>query len=507
MAGDLLPVLVGVGQAMTQWQAGHDNPPSPIGMALAAAQAALRDAGAPLVGAIDCLMMVRTMRDSLPLKPAPQGACANPPRTLAALLGAAPRRAIYGCVGGDTPQALLAEACELLHRGEARCVLIASGEAVAAERAAARAGVELDWRASAQGEWEDRGFGEIIVDAHEIRHGIALPVQAYALIEHALRARLGRSRSQHIEAMAALFARYSQIAAANPFAQFPQERSADFLAAMSPENYPLADPYRKHLVAQDSVNQGAAVLLMTAGEARALGVPEGNFIYLHGHAQAVEKRMALRPDLSRSPALEGALRLALEAAGKRIEEIAHLDLYSCFACVVFLAAEAAGVDWRARDTSITGGLPFFGGPGNAYSLHAIAQMAQRLRDDRAAFGLICANGGFLSKQAVGIYGARAPAQWQPISSAALQADLNAGPQLKAMATDGMAVIETYTAASRPDGGVFACITARAADGARALAKARSADHETVRALAAGPDPIGRAVFITREGDNSYFRFG
>lgn len=141
VVSETMPVLVGVGQAMTRWQAGRSSPPSPIGMAHAAAQAALRDAGAPLAGAIDCLMMVRTMRDSLPLKASPQGACANPPRTLAALLGIAPRQAIYGNAGGDTPQAMVSEAFGRVHRREAQCVLIASGEAMAAEEAALRAGV------------------------------------------------------------------------------------------------------------------------------------------------------------------------------------------------------------------------------------------------------------------------------------------------------------------------------------------------------------------------------
>lgn len=506
MRDDGFPVLVGVGQVTQDWQPKDGPAPSPMGMAHLAALAALKDANAALIPAIDCVMSVRTMGDSLPGKPAPQGACANPPRTLAALLGANPRRAIYGCAGGETPQALLAEACEMLHRKEARCVLIASGEAMATQRTAAHAGVELDWRATQDGPWEDRGFGEIFVSGQEIRHGISLPVQAYALIEHALRARLGRTRSQHVAAMAQLLAPFSQIAADNPFAQFRQVRSADFLASMSPENYPLADPYRKWLIAQDRVNQGAAVLLMRAGEARAAGIREENFLYLHGQSEASEKRMTLRPDLSTSPALAGAIRAALHSADLGIEDIAYFDIYSCFPCAVFLAIEAMGLDWPTRDWTITGGLPFFGGPGNAYALHAIAEMAMRLRRDRAAFGLISANGGFLSKQAIGIYGASAPKAWQPVSSVRLQAELDAGPDMLVMQGDGEALIESYTAAQRPDGGAFACVIARTRAGHRALAKARKGDAETVRALSAGTDPIGRAIQIEREGDDAYFRF-
>ena len=50
---------------------------------------------------------------------------------------------------------------------------------------------------------------------------------------------------------------------------------------------------------------------------------------------------------------------------------------------------------------MTGGLPFFGGPGSNYSMHAMAEMARQLRgtDQRA---LVTANGGILSKHAAAV---------------------------------------------------------------------------------------------------------
>ena len=52
----------------------------------------------------------------------------------------------------------------------------------------------------------------------------------------------------------------------------------------------------------------------------------------------------------------------------------------------------------SKPLTVTGGLPFFGGPGNNYSMHALAEMAHRLRNGQGN-GLITANGGMLSKHA------------------------------------------------------------------------------------------------------------
>lgn len=52
---------------------------------------------------------------------------------------------------------------------------------------------------------------------------------------------------------------------------------------------------------------------------------------------------------------------------------------------------------------MTGGLPFFGGPGNNRSMRAIATMVSLLRARPGGYGLVTANGGLLSRHATGIY--------------------------------------------------------------------------------------------------------
>ena len=75
-----------------------------------------------------------------------------------------------------------------------------------------------------------------------------------------------------------------------------------------------------------------------------------------------------------------------------------------------------------RGLTLTGGLPFFGGAGNNYSMHAIAEAVARCRDDADAVVLVAANGGMLSKRSVGVYAAE-PAPWRPDRSADVQAEI------------------------------------------------------------------------------------
>ncbi|UVO54946.1 hypothetical protein [Sphingomonas sp. SUN039] len=493
------PVLVGVGQAVDPWAGGAvANAPSPIGMAVRGGTAALDDTGvAGMAAAIDRVVVIRTMADSLSSGGGPFGRCANPPGTVAARLGISGAAHVYSVTGGDQPQALVAEAAALVHGGAARAVLIASGEATAAAKLAIRAGIALDWADSADGDFEDRGTGAMLLTPYEIANGLGMPVTTYPVFEHALRARRGFDRAAWRARMAAVLAPMSDVAAGNPYSQFPAARSADFLATESADNYAVADPYLKWHVAQDAVNQGAAVVVTTVGEATARGIDPAKFVFLHGHAELADAPVMQRPDLSRSRVFEGAVALALAASGRTAAEMAQLDLYSCFPCAVELGAEALGIDPVVRATTVTGGLPFFGGPGNSYSLHAIATMVERLRDEPGAYGLVLANGGFLSKAAVGVYSASPPEDWQPVSSADAQRDLHATDLPAPLSGDGEGVVESYTMTMTKGQASVAAVIARTPAG-RMLARVKPEDLGELQAR----DPVGALVALrSHEGRN------
>ena len=503
------PVLIGVGQAVDHWD-GSDAAaaPSPQSLMQRATEAALADTGAgdAVRAAIDVVTVVRHFADSAPgMVPEGTGGCDKPPLGLARRIGANPARAIYSIVGGQSPQSLVNEFAAAIHAGEARCVLLSGSEAIAAAKTAARKGVAIDWNEAIEGEMEDRGLGPMLLDRHELKNGIGAPILTYPLFENALRARLGRSKAEHVADMSALWADFSKVAAANPYAQFPKAMSAEYLATPSEGNYPVADPYLKWHVAQDAVNQGAAVILTSIGEAEAMGVPRAKWVFLHGSGEAMDKPVSLRTDLSRSRAIEVSLNGALASAGKSAADMAHFDIYSCFPVAVLLAAETLGVDWRTTPLTLTGGLPFSGGAGNNYSMHGIAAMAETLRADPGSFGLVLANGGFLSKEAVGIYSTSAPENWAPVDHAAMQAEVDAQPSPERLEEDASGVIESYTVGYAKGVPARAVVIART-DKGRIVARPDDADKAGQLAALVDPahDPIGRTVTIRHaEGVNSF----
>ena len=496
------PILVGVGQTTVLWDGAAGSAPSPHGLQAEAAERALADSGAApeVKGLIDRVVVIRSMLDSVAGTKHPFGRDPNPPGSLARSLGIEGAQQVYSVVGGDQPQALVNEAAEDLFAGKARAVLIAGSEATGAMKQALKTRTRLDWSASGDGPLEDRGLGSELLSEYERKNGLGTPTQTYPAFEHALRARLGLDREQHVALMSELWETFSRVAAANPHSQFSTPRTREFLGTPSAENYPVADPYLKWHVAQDAVNQGAAVIMTTVGQARAAGIDPTKWIYLHGYAAAKDRLVTEREDLSRSLAMELALDLGLQSAGKTPADIALYDLYSCFPCAVLMAAEALGLDWRAMALTITGGLPFFGGPGNSYSLHAIATMAERLRDEPDQFGLILANGGFLSKEAVGVYSATPKPDWRPVSSAAIQDDIDARPAPPLLARSAEARVETFTVTYKKGALSRGYVIASTPEG-RILARVRSGHRATLAALAAR-DPVGSKVRITHiEGVN------
>ena len=147
---------------------------------------------------------------------------------------------------------------------------------------------------------EDRGLGPALLNSYEITNGLGAPTQTYPAFENALRTRLGLGLEAHRHLMSEIWAPFSAVAAANPYSQFPTARDVAFLETVSPENYQIADPYLKWHVAQDAVNQSAAVILTTVGKARELGVDEAKWVYLYGHAQAADVLTVERPDSCRA---------------------------------------------------------------------------------------------------------------------------------------------------------------------------------------------------------------
>jgi acetyl-CoA C-acetyltransferase len=283
------------------------------------------------------------------------------------------------------------------------------------------------------------------------------------------------------------------VAAKNPFSSSPVERSVEELTTVTESNRMICDPYPRLLLARDQVNQGAAVLVMSVEAALRLGVPEEKWVYLRGHADMVEQKLLDRADVGSSPASVMAVREALSVAGIGLDDVATFDLYSCFPIPVFNICDGVGLAADdPRGLTLTGGLPFFGGPGNNYSMHGIAETVNEMRDCPGQFGLVGANGGIMSKYSVGVYSTLA-ADWKPDGSAALQERVAGFPAVPVtIAADGPAAIETYSV--RYDWPTRTGIIVGRLDSDNSRFLATSEDEDLVTLLSDG-DPLGAAISV------------
>jgi acetyl-CoA C-acetyltransferase len=502
------PVLVGVGQFTERIDDPDYRGLSAVDLATAAAKAALGDTGvdvAKVAKAVDTVFGLRQFEISGPM-PASLGKSNNYPRSVMNRLGGDPARVVLEPVGGQGPQKLVTEAGNAIVAGAADVVMIIGSEPGSTARYFANRDDKPDFTEHVEGQLEDRGHQIFTyIDDYTIQHGLTgAPVQ-YGLLENARRARLGRSVADYRRAMAELFAPFSKVAAKNPFSSSPVERSVEEILTVTDDNRMICDPYPRLLVARDQVNQGAAAVLTSVEAARRLGVPEEKWVYVHGHADMIEQAMLDRVDLGAGPASVMAANEALRVAGIGIGDIATFDLYSCFPLPVFVICDALGLDGDdPRGLTLTGGLPYFGGPGNSYSLHGIAETVTQMRDRPGQFGLVGANGGILSKYSVGIY-STTPVDWRPDRSAQLNEQISALPKIGVTKEpDGAATIETYSV--RYDWPIRAGIIVGRldADGSRFMA---TTDDEDLVALMSDGDPLGAniSVWSSEHGNRASLR--
>ncbi|OBG18403.1 acetyl-CoA acetyltransferase [Mycolicibacterium celeriflavum] len=496
MVGPRTPVIVGVGQFTERIDDPDYRGMSAVDLATEAVRAALADTGVDVTAAAKAIETVYALRQfeiSGPM-PATLGKSNNYPRSVMRRVGGDPARVVLEPVGGQGPQKLVTEAGNAIAAGEFDVAMVIGSEPGSTARYFANRDDKPDFTEHVDGPLEDRGHQiHQYFTEYTASHGLTGAAVQYGLLDNARRRRLGVGVAEYRRQMAELFAPLSKVAAKNPFSSSPVERSVEEIVTVTDDNRMICDPYPRLLVARDQVNQGAAAIMMSVAAARRLGVPEEKWVYLHGHSDMTEQGLLDRVDLGASPAAVHAAREALRVAGIGVDDVATFDLYSCFPFPVFVICEALGVDADdPRGLTVTGGLPYFGGPGNSYSLHAIAETVTQLRDNPGRFGFVGANGGTMSKYSVGIY-STLPADWRTDRSADLNAKVAALPTVPVTERpEGRATIETYSV--RYDWPVRTGIIVGRLDSDDSRFLAISEDDDLVALMSDG-DPLGAAITV------------
>ncbi|MGE0625827.1 MAG: acetyl-CoA acetyltransferase [Pseudomonadales bacterium] len=461
------PVLVGIAQIEQRC----DDPREarePLALMIDAVTAAAEDAGSRTL--LAATGSVRVIRGIWPYR--------NPAAVVADAIGAPGAETRLSQFGGNFVQTTVNQAALDIQAGRQEVIVITGAECGNTQAKARRAGLdlrsELNWQ-PAPGQ-PDAMIGEDVkmIDELEAAIGLVQPIQVYPMFENALRHHLGESIEEHQRRISELWAGFSAVAAGNPHAWIREPRTAEEIRTLSDFNRPVSFPYPKLMNSNNNVDQAAALILCSESKARTLGIPEDRWVYPWAGTDAHDAYAFSRRDtFYGSPAIRVAGRRALELCDLSPADVDLVDVYSCFPVAVQVGAREVGLD-LGRPLTVTGGLTFAGGPLNNYVMHSIARMAELLRGDRNACGLITANGGYLTKHAFGVYSAMPPSQ--PFRHQDVQAEVDRTPLRDAIAAhEGSATVESYTVMYAGEAPRIGYVSALLDDGRRTLATTEDRD--------------------------------
>lgn len=473
-------VLIGAaaaGQRPVDPGAGSDT----TGLMTEALRAALRDCGAtglgPKIGWIGATRGLARLPDAA--------------RRIGEAVGADPHTVAVDV--GIPQQTLVNLAFESIRSGRHDIAVVCGGETKHSEDLARRAGVELpghDQDGLAPDE-EFRPSGEIVARP-EIEIGAVVPVQQYAMIENARRAAHGWTLSRHRDEIAARWHGFNRIAQANPRAAFGEPMLPEEIRDPAPANRPMAFPYNKWHSSQWSVDQAAALVFCSASTAASLGVPRDLWVFPHaGLESSMSLSLSRRGDLHRWPAMEVLGMAAERHVGRRVADMEHIELYSCFPSAVAVQQSEFAADLD-RVCTVTGGMAFAGGPLNNFVFQATVEMIDRVRSEPGAFGVVTAVSGLLTKPGLTVWSTDPPAAG--LLTADLAAEAEAATAEVPLDEDprGDGTVATYTVVydGMEPSGVRAIVDL--ASGSRAVA---ALDDPEVASDAVNEDLIGTPVTV------------
>lgn len=484
------PVLVGTGAAAQRLDdpSGADEP-------LALMARALRDAAddAGLPGGGEQLLR-RLGRIAVPKGRWEYG---DPARLLARQVGADGATTVLAEVG-VLQQTLIADAVRRVADGEVEVAAVVGGEAGHRLRVAAKAGVEVaDTADDGRPDVHLVPDEELLLDA-ETRPGLNRPINLYAVLESAYRHRRGLGVDASRDRIAAMYARFSEIAATNPEAWHRSACTPDDIRDEGPRNPMLAFPYTRAHASSWSVDQAGALLLCSAAVADELGIPAERRTHPVASAESnAMSAVSARGDLGDSPGARAVSRAVLEHAGVGGADLDLVELYSCFPVAVELFAEALGVP-DDRDLTVTGGMPWAGGPFNNYVLQATHTLVRRLRASGGR-GVVSSVSGLMTKQAAAIWSAEPPAR--PFADEDVTARVEKGAdEHVVVAVDDLpeqeAAVVGHTVLHIPDRPLRSVAVLELSDGRRTVARTES---EAVAAAMETEDWCGRTVTLGQHG--------
>jgi acetyl-CoA C-acetyltransferase len=325
----------------------------------------------------------------------------------------------------------------------------------------------------------------------------------YPLYEAATSAHWGQTPREAMAESGQLWSIYSDVASQNPNSWLKRRFTPDEITTPTPDNRLIAWPYTKLMVANPTVNMGAAVLMTSLAKARAAGIPEHRLVHVWGGASAEEPRdYLIRDQFFESHPQNAVLKAILDLVGGDGKAFDAIELYSCFPCVPKMARRTLGLGADVQPT-VTGGLTFFGAPLNTYMTHAACAMVRKLRSS-ARLGLLYGQGGFVTKHH-GLVLSRQASQHALAQDTSVQAEADGHrrtvPEFVTEA-QGTGSVESFTLIYGRNGEVeHGVVMLRTSGNARALARVPAHDGATLaHLLNMDRTPVGSSGDIVTADD-------
>ena len=305
---------------------------------------------------------------------------------------------------GVLQQNLINEACQKIETGEINASIILGGEARFKQlRAVIEKKEYFETKLDENPDFYIKAKEDLYGDDELAELG-AMAVGYYAIMETAIRKNDGEGIEEHQNNIALMYEEFSKIASENKDGWLNHPYAKEDILETSKKNKMLAYPYNKLHCTSWNVNQSAAIIICSEELANELEIDNKKRVYPissseNNHMIAIQQRPKLYESLG--------MTYAANSINKMIErldiKLDAYDLYSCFPAAIKMFTKSIGLDSEIPKT-VTGSMPYAGGPLNSFVIHSTVKMIQKIRALEVKYGLITGVSGMMTKQSFCVWG-------------------------------------------------------------------------------------------------------
>ena len=305
---------------------------------------------------------------------------------------------------GVLQQNLINEACLKIENGEINASIILGGEARYKQlRSVIEKKEYFETKLDENPDFYIKAKEDLYGD-EELEELGAMAVGYYATMETALRKNDNENIEEHQNNIASMYEEFSKVASNNEDAWLDHPYSKKEILETSKKNKMLAYPYNKLHCTSWNVNQSAALIICSEELANKLEIDNKKRVYPissseNNHMIAIQQRPKLYESLGMIYAAKSINRM-MEQLDIRLDAY---DLYSCFPAAVKMFSKSLELGSELPKT-ITGSMPYAGGPLNSFVIHSTVKMIQKIRALEARHGLVTGVSGMMTKQSFCVWG-------------------------------------------------------------------------------------------------------